>query len=457
MDEARGVWRAAFPDARAILVAALVCVVAPTLLVGLRIARNPQFSPIDEGAHWDYLQRVRDGEVPRMGEPFRLDSLRTASCRGVALRGLVLPPCPAVAVRPEQYPGQGIQYLAHHPPTYYALTAPLAWIARRTLVPDEVDAARATGAVWLALGLICLWMSGRLAGVSQGRLGAGILLLAGAPVVVHQSSIINNDAPALLSGSLAAFLAMLALVRPGSWRFPVLALAGAIAVGMKTSNIMGCAVVALWQATMAWDDARGDLRAWWRGFWSVGGALLLGAGISALLWVVASRALALIDPAQVPTFEMLRHERIGLSSIAGEALVMLGPVTDSYSPMVTDAEGKAVGGFVVLHLEPLAHTALKVLLIVGGLGGAFVARREWHHRLGLIAVPALWLGGFALGVALWKTYDARPGLAGRYGLSVAPLLVLALVAGLRGEWLVRLLWLFALSAYGLVFIHLVAP
>jgi hypothetical protein len=99
------------------------------------------------------------------------------------------------------------------------------------------------------------------------------------------------------------------------------------------------------------------------------------------------------------------------------------------------------GGFLALSTDTLGQnaqipfkTALGLLLIAAGLAGLFVTPRRWPQALGLIAVPMLYVGGVVFGVGLMRTYDIDPGLSGRYGLSMAPLLILVLAASLTGKW-----------------------
>ncbi len=86
------------------------------------------------------------------------------------------------------------------------------------------------------------------------------------------------------------------------------------------------------------------------------------------------------------------------------------------------------------------------MLIAGGFSGFFVAARKWNHWLGLTTLGSLVITGTLLGTSVALTYKIDPGISGRYGLAAAPLLVLALVAGIRGVWIIRGLWLFALAS-----------
>jgi hypothetical protein len=63
----------------------------------------------------------------------------------------------------------------------------------------------------------------------------------------------------------------------------------------------------------------------------------------------------------------------------------------------------------------------------------------------LVTVPVLYLGGITLGLSIYLTYASDPSITGRYGLELAPMLVMALVAALRGAWLIRCLWILGLT------------
>jgi hypothetical protein len=78
-----------------------------------------------------------------------------------------------------------------------------------------------------------------------------------------------------------------------------------------------------------------------------------------------------------------------------------------------------------------------------------VRPRRWSHWLGLVSLPVLYIGGFVVSVGLWWTFRIAPSNSARYGLCVAPLLALALVASVRGRWAVNGLWIFAVALFGL--------
>ena len=224
--------RLLFPTPWALAMALFVCVAAPVTLVTLQIDANAKFSPIDEPAHLDYVDRAASAEIPRQGEHLLDSTLRELACRGLALGDTNLPPCAAPTLRPEQFPGEGSQYEAHHPPGYYVATVPLRWLTRDLLgIDDKVDATRATGALWLIAGLLLAWAAGRVMGIDPLPLGAALLLLASAPTVIYQSSIVTNDATAVFAGGSVGLAGALAFrhdgpgsppTQPGGWGQPTI-------------------------------------------------------------------------------------------------------------------------------------------------------------------------------------------------------------------------------------------
>lgn len=435
--------RTCFPTRGALALALLVCVAVPTTLVALQINENPKFSPIDEAAHWDYVTRIANGSVPRLGETLQQSSLRELTCRETALAGLEVPKCTTKHVNPAKFPGAAEQYEAQHPPTYYALTVPLRWVATDVLGFSDVGGTRLTGILWLVAGLLVLWAAGRVLDLPPPVIGVAVLLLATAPVVIYHSAVISNDVPSVFIGSLVALLGALAYRRPGRW-WPALFAVGFFGAAIKTTNLFAITAVSAAFLVQSWarrptdespgivDSVKGLVRRWMPD----GGALLLGGLAAALIWVVVNRQIALIDPKDIVVFGALRTHPVGPQLLLREATTLLGPVTDSFVSPLT------LGTDLQLVFVPL----LKTLLLAGALSGLFVTARKWNHWLGLTTVVALLVGGALFGLGLKINYDIDPGLSGRYGMSVGPLLVLVLVAGITGKWIVRGLWVFALAS-----------
>jgi hypothetical protein len=172
-----------------------------------------------------------------------------------------------------------------------------------------------------------------------------------------------------------------------------------------------------------------------------GGALLAGGLVATLVWVSIHRALALIDLKEEPSFEALRRVPHGFDVIVRGAVTLLHPASEELAVALSSPST------LNRPVQEALGATLSYLLIGGALTGLFVSRRRWSHALGLIAVPTLYLGGVALGVAIVRTYGITPGLSGRYGMSMAPLLALVLADSLDRGWPVKVVGLFGAAAF----------
>ncbi|HVB91470.1 MAG TPA: hypothetical protein VND70_05155 [Acidimicrobiales bacterium] len=443
------------------ILAILVCVVAPISLISIHVHENPRFSPIDEAVQYDYVNRVAGGSVPRLGQLLLPASVHVISCRGVAANGPPLK-CPGTG-KPDTYPGGPYQYEAQQPPTYYAATVPLRWLGVHVFGMDGVTAARTTGGLWVATALLLLWMTGRMLGLPVRKIVPPILLLASAPTVVYQSSIVSNDAPALFAGALVAFLGILAWKRPGRWTFPTLFVGGVLVTSFKLDDALCVVVVAGVLGIVGWSEVRSQssetVPKWgtWLSNWTpTGGALVLGCTACAVGWIIANRELSLINPKTLSSFAALRTGPVGLTLIARESLSMLNPLAGSYAPFRTNAIGTPAGTFDSLNLQPITATLTEYLFLAVGLTGIFVTPRRWPHWLGLLSLLVLYVGGIVLGFGVWHTYSADPSVGGRYGLCVAPLLALALASIVRSWGAVVGLWVFSIATVGLTYFYLLA-
>jgi hypothetical protein len=351
-------------------------------------------------------------------------------------------------LRPEQFPGGGSQYEAQQPPPYYVVTAALRLVPRHLFgVDGELLATRLTSVLWLVAGLLLAWAAGRVMDVDPVRLGVALLLLVASPAVIFLSATVSNDVTAVPAGALVALAAAVAHRRHGPRAPVMLFLAGAVAAAGKTTNIFAVATVAALFAVSVLVDA--DLRGaserlhrWAR----TGGALLLGGVAVSVVWLAVHRSLALIALKEEPAFAGLRASPHSLGRVLGEATALLQPLTSDLAPAVTSTS--TLGAAVQ---KPL-HTVLGLLFVAAGLAGLFVVRRQWPHILGLLALAALYCGGVAFGIGLLVSYGGDPGLSGRYGLSVAPLLTLVLSAALAGTWAVRAAGALALLLVGTTFV-----
>lgn len=459
----RRLFRAAFPTVTSMVIAFFVCIAAPTALVAVHIHENPMFSPLDEAAHFDYVNRIAQGDIPRLGQPMLPSTLRTVACRGSALAGAIQPPCGQKVIRPDEFGGGGLSYEAQQPPAYYAITVPFRWLAVHVLGLSSLSGTRAVGALWLVAGLLLLWAGGRVMRLDPKVIGVVVLLVAVSPTVVYESSIVTNTASMVFMGSLVLLAGALAYRHPGRWVPPTLFAVGVLAAAAKETGALAAVVVALVFLVCTYvkrPEHEGRARAawaWLRRWLPNGGALAIGAVLAVVVWSAVSRELSLITPKTLPSLGVLRGYPVGITLIAREATLLLTPGTGSYAPFRSNNSATVPAtSALAQHLQTITSLFLGYLFIAGAAAGLFVRRRQWNHWLGLLSLPVLFVGGIVLGVGIWLTYNADPGLGSRYGLPVLPLMALALVVSARGKWALGGLWTTAVGLCALDFFYLFA-
>jgi hypothetical protein len=389
---------------------------------------NPQFSPVDETAHYDYVNRIADGELPRQGQHLTYSTLRELACRKTSFIPLRSPPCGTDPLRYEQFSAT-YQYEAQQPPTYYVLTLPLRWTGQHVLgIEDEVRATRAANIVWVSFGFLLLWAAGSLMGIAALPLAASLLLVVCGPNLIYHAATVTNDITAIPAAGLVALVAALAYRRDGP-RVPIaLFAAGFLAAALKITNLFP--VVALSALFAVGAVTKREPNQTWvataRRWLHDGGALLAGGIVASTVWGLVHRSRSLIDLTEEPTFDSLRKLPRTFGMVVREASGLFTPL----------GEG-ALSDSLSRNSQVAFYHVLSFLLIGAALAGLFVSRRRWPHALGLILVPLLYVGGVVLGLGLMINYDIDPGLSGRYALSAAPLLALVLAASIEGR---RALW-----------------
>jgi hypothetical protein len=431
-------WQELFPTRAALGLALFVCVVAPSALIWLEMDANPQFSPVDETAHYDYVNRIAKGELPRQGQHLMYSTLRELACRKTSYVPLRSPPCGTTPLRYEQFSAT-YQYEAQQPPTYYVLTLPLRWTGQHVLgIEDEVRATRAANIVWVSAGMLLLWAAGSVMGIALLPLASALLLVVCGPNLVYHAATVTNDITAIPAAGLVALVAALAYRRDGP-RVPIaLFAAGFVAAALKITNIFP--VVALSALFAVGAVTRREVHQTWlvtaRRWLHDGGALLAGGIVASTLWAIVHRSRSLIDLTEEPTFDSLRQVPRTVGLVVREAAELFTPL----------GEGALSDSLSRNAQVPFYHV-LTFLLIGAALSGLFVSHRRWSHALGLILVPLLYIGGLVLGLGLMINYDIDPGLSGRYALSMAPLLALVLAASIEGRWAPRILALFSATYF----------
>jgi len=166
------------------------------------------FSPLDEWVYCDYLTKVPTQGYVHVGEPIGEEALYRMSCFGDGYGPSGLP-CNGPNGKyddPSKYAFNGITSAASYTPAYFWITWAIASFVSSTTGIDFFDAARATGALWLALGMLFLFLSfTRLKIPEIVTVGVGLGLLA-LPSSYYAFTFITTDAPTFFWGSLLIFL-----------------------------------------------------------------------------------------------------------------------------------------------------------------------------------------------------------------------------------------------------------
>ena len=386
-------------------VVVLVALVVPTVLVSLTVLRHPTFSRLDEPAHSDYLRRIEDGEVPRVGDKMLEQTVEDIQCRTVGGRRNA--PCGLPSYSTELLGANGYQYEAQQPPLYYVVTAVLRQPASIGPADDFVTSARLTGVAWLSSGLLVFFAACRRLGCRWWPTTLVTLLLGIGPGVLYQTATINNDAAAILTGSLALLMFATLRKRIGLTSLVVWSAAAVALVLVKPTGVIAISAAAVGLIV----DAAADRRLCLRSF--VAFLVPLAAGLATYLtWGVVRDARARVDYDVVLeallSFKMVDH--LPLADVGAALTRFLG----AYAP----------GG---LPISPSyvasAGAILMIFFTAAGLTSLWMARGgEPAQRLATVALLAFVVGGPAFTMLFYVDYSVEGGPTPRYGLSLLPLL-----------------------------------
>jgi hypothetical protein len=453
--------RLMFPTPLAALICVLVCVAGPAAIVAVHMNRSPTFSIEDEQEHFDYVQRIAQGTIPRLGERLLPSTDYLARCVARTPLFYPVPACHTATRRTLSrfyHSRDNAQYEAQQPPIYYAVTAVIRWPFIHIFGMKVLPGTRATGAIWLAAGLLLFWLAAVILGLSWPMAAAGALFIAGTPNVVLASSIVDNDCTAILAGSLVAVLGACAYRAPNRLHWLVYALLGAAVALLKTSFVLPVVAVAGLLAINTWTmrdrhaprsvALRSTLRRWLPD----GGALLAGGIIGAAAWSETFKAIALVNPATFAPTRQVGDDWFTLSEMVGAAVAMINPFTATPAPdFQWTAAGVEPASGMSAAIQSLDGTLINTWTIAAGFIWMFIKEASWPKWAGAVALPWTYIGGLGIGVSLWFTYHFSSSLPGRYGLSMAAMLMLALIGALQGNAAKRVFAVFSLATFGCAF------
>lgn len=401
------------------------------LLVAMHVAAYPQLSPVDELQHIDYLDRASRGQIVRRGDLVGQYALREEACRGVEGAGLCLPSCDSDRFDPRAFQEGGFNTAEIHPPSYYLVTGLAARVVRPLLGGGGrglMTAGRLVGALWLMAGTAVLWSLLGAFGVAWRRRVAPIALMVTAPAVLYSSSVVTNDATAVLAGAAVLLTAVKWQDRslPG-WVVVAVALAGVL---FKLTNLIGVGVAVGYLLMQAVGASRaGGRKAGGRtarAHLLLGAAVVGGVAAGGLAWVVVHSALAEAGEFANPMSQRFRVDSLTL----GHVLPAFGA---GVVPLDTDhLLAPFFGGVVITNMM----VATRWVLIGSSFGLAAIGER-WS-RAEAVAVSALvaaTAGGPFFVLVNYLTLEVFVSIPSRYMLSAVPALAVTLALCLRKPWM----------------------
>ena len=411
----------------------LFCVVLPTAVVGNVIQRHSQFSPIDEGAHFDYVERLYSHGIPVLGDRLLPSTLREIACRGTALPGIVTPPCDSPTFTAKDFPGEGFQYEAQQPPLYYAVAAPIAKVVEKVVGLGPVGSARITGLLLLIAGLLLSWHVAMMMKISRLTSLAGIAVMGLSPAVVYYSAMVTNDSAGILCGALVCYVAALTHTKQRAH------VKHAVAVGVVCALTKGFTVVPAvifgvvfllvslhHSGGLSALKSKQSLKQWWNSasaktYARTGIALIISSVIVTAIWTTYVGMKASISPPTLPTFAVLRTDSTTLWSLLQQGTNMFIPLTGKFNP------------FTQWNYEAFKfHNSVAIFAVIAGCSaGIFVAKRQWWSVLGPLVLAGMYAGGLVEIAGFWRVYDLITPTEPRFALPMVPVLVLILCAGIQ--------------------------
>ncbi|MGS0687164.1 hypothetical protein ACVBEQ_18795 [Nakamurella sp. GG22] len=400
-----------------LIVVSLLLTTIAVLFVIVAVARVRGLSAIDEYTHLDWVYQLMHGNLPADGDTVAPKVLADWACLGQW--NAQLPPC-GQAVDAGQFPNGGQQYNAFHLPLYYLITAGLVEFGQ-LFVGDQrfVTLAQLTGALWLSAGLVMMYVACRVWRVRTLYAIAAPLLLMSLPRVITASTIVTDDAPAMLAGAYSLYyLGRFRISR--SVHLLVPALLTALFAATKVLNALPMFMIA---AGLGWFALTAFARRQPRTGWLRLRASVVLVGPSAAMYLVWSH------------FQALRAQPGWVNPVIGvntETLVR-DPLTSWITSLVKGFDLLADVNLVPeLRSRYLVawNTAVTIPLIAAALLALVLHRRGNRRRWPAILLFAgcalfpLIVEVQALGMGEVPQYF--PGISARYGISLVPIAVFCL-------------------------------
>lgn len=344
----------------------VMCVSSLVLVIGA-VSTFTELSPVDEGAHFDYIVRFPD--VPVTGDTFTQETMELQACQGMEL-DYALPACDSAPFEPVEFPGEGFSTAGTHPPLYYGLTALLARPLAALTGVSLFVAARAIGALWLALLMILSYAIGITLGASRkSSLGASLLLGSSSAIVTSASTL----GPDIAAAAMGALLILVTIRTDRSRPASALVLIVAALLGLtKLTTFLAVGVAVIWLVAVGTvlSDPPRDRVAIRKDI-----ALALAVAASFLLtslgWLMWASSAAVLPAEEIPINQWFLTDSLDPRALVSHALLFFTPISDGYvAPYLQ--------GISKIRLESIAAG-----IMVFGAAAAFAALRSDKRASGL--------------------------------------------------------------------------
>ncbi|NHC14391.1 hypothetical protein [Motilibacter deserti] len=416
--------------------AAVVGSALAAAVLGLCFLTTGVQSPFDEMAHFDYVAKLAEGDVPQVGEDLGQESLREFACRSEPTTPLGAA-CGATSVDPALAPFEGQSYTTEYFPTFYGVTAVVSKALGAVPGVSLLEAARLADLLWLCLGVAAVAALSLRLGARPTGAFAGATLLAAMPLVLLLGTSVTNDSAAIGWAALVLLVWLRLEAAPARRRVLLVGLIGLMGLTVKETTVPGLALAALLElrASMATGatsspgghgrPAAGRLRALVRPL-----ALLalpaLGYGVLAVL---DDGARGVADPAN-KTYAFL----ISLATPQGE--VLRDAVAAGLTPFAApdDLPGVAAAVLAVTGVLALAFGVLSA-----GSAAHVVLRSTLPWRADTLTVvrQGFLVGALVTGPVFLVATRVTAGVAfynPRYALPLAAVGAAAVFADLSRRW-----------------------
>jgi hypothetical protein len=404
---------------RPLLLPMLLLAVLVVTLNAVHVHRYTKVSPIDEVFHLDSLIEGSRLHVVQEGDQLTQGAMREIACHGSDVR--TFPPCGLPHYQPSDFAWKGYNEASGHTPFFYMATGLAARLLRAvTPVKGMMTWGRLLGSLWVLAGFYLILRIGSLLRVNRWSLVLALVLVAGAPAMLHAYTTINPDVTALPAGALVT-LAAVAWERR-VWRLWTLPATALVCVALDPTNVLVVLLVLVYFAVRMVSGLVGvalaDRRSW-RDYLLGGGLAAVGPVVAMVGWRLVVALQASVDWSGSPQEVAQKVTHLAPEQYRGaDAFFAIFPPILGYIPP----------GLTTISRQIFALAAMYVVIaaLIGPLLRLDLANRAAVLTLAttvtvIAAGPLLVLQNYVVN----RTYFP---IGNRYGLSLLPAIAIVLAS-----------------------------